>query len=106
MLISGTKLTAAQRRQVLAAFTHRHTVENAEVQGGCLLCKLNGPADRLVEAVALNAPPIPWHEYHIAAENDERWITTHAFYFVKDGSRLMANRRHAEPIYMADDYGE
>ena len=34
---------------------------------------------------------------------DERaWLVDHAFHFVKDGSRLAANRRFAEPHYMAD----
>ena len=30
------------------------------------------------------------------------WLRSHAFHFVKDGSRLMASRRFAEPAFLAN----
>jgi hypothetical protein len=33
---------------------------------------------------------------------EQAWLADHAFYFVKDGSRLAHNRRYAEPHYVAD----
>ena len=34
-------------------------------------------------------------EKHYATE--EAWLNDHAFYFLKDGSRLARNRRYCEP---------
>jgi hypothetical protein len=33
--------------------------------------------------------------------DDRAWIIDHAFYFIKDGSRLALNRRYCEPAYGA-----
>jgi hypothetical protein len=75
MLIKGSQLTDKQRREVLAAYVHRNTIEHP--------CNLTG------------GPTVP-------TQTDQDWLNDHAFYFVKDGSRLAANRAHCEPAFMAD----
>lgn len=35
--------------------------------------------------------------------NDSAWLEAHSFHFLKDGSRLMSNRRHCEPAWMAEE---
>lgn len=80
MLIKGSKLTAKQRKQVLSTFVMRWTIENAHVYNGKLA------------SFKPSIEPI----------TDEQWITEHAFYFVKDGSRLDQRKKHCEPFYMAD----
>jgi hypothetical protein len=39
----------------------------------------------------------------MTTKTDDEWLNTHAFHFVKDGSRLMRNRRYAEPAFMAEE---
>lgn len=104
MMIKGSDLTDYQREQVLAAFVHRHTVENAKRRGvACILCHSVGrfpyvtgtPGDRKVWEWAA------WHAYHVKAVSDRQWLQDHAFHFVANGSRL-ALHRHAEPAYMAE----
>ena len=80
MLIKGKNLTESQRRQVLAAFTYRWTKENRSRS-----CAWKGIEGK---------PRIP-------LTSDEAWLTDHAFHFLVDGSRLMLNRHHAEPHYLA-----
>lgn len=80
MLIKGSQLNLGQRAMVLERFGYRWTVENEErarrwLRGGRF-------ADELV--------------------SDNQWVADHAFYFIKDGSRLDARRVHAEPHYLAD----
>ena len=65
-LINGTKLTPRQRAEVLSRFPYRWTKEN------------EGQARRLHGAEHPTIPLIP----------DEQWLREHAFYFVKDGTRL------------------
>ncbi len=77
-LIPGAELTVAQRRQVLSAFVHRNTIEHP-FGWGC-----NGHA--------FNQP---------STVTDAAWVAEHAFYFVKDGSRLNGSRKHCEPAYLA-----
>lgn len=92
MLIRGDKLTTEQRRQVLAAFVHRHTIENARTRGvKCVMCADSVP------------PPHDgsWHARHVAVQTDDQWLADHAFHFVKDGSRLHDRRHFAEPAYLA-----
>ena len=101
MIIKGADLTSAQRSAVLAAFVHRHTVENAKRRGvPCILCDrrwpyVTGPrGDRKVWERA------EWHAYHVPAVTDQQWIRDHAFSFLKDGSRLTLHG-YAQPVYMA-----
>ncbi len=111
-IIHGSRLNEAQRKQVLAAFVHRHTIENAkQTYGGkCVLCEQSTRGGHIVTGVsnpgAMEAPlkvwtRAEWHAYHVPAVTDAEWLTAHAFHFVKDGSRLM-ERRHAEPAFMAN----
>lgn len=79
MLIKGSKLSPAQRSLVLAAFPYRWTHENKR------------------RAHTFYGGHVPTME----PVSDEQWLADHAFHFIKDGSRLMANRHHAEPAYMA-----
>ena len=81
MLIKGRDLTDRQRRDVLAAFGYRWTDENKR---------------RVIDWMGrLGTPTIP-------TIPDTQWLAEHAFHFLKSGIRLMANRNHAEPVYMAD----
>ena len=36
------------------------------------------------------------------SNTDDEWLAKHAFYFIKDGSRLSNNRRFAVPAFFAD----
>lgn len=75
MLIKGQNLTSRQKSIVLNAFIYRNTIENHSRPDG------------------IRQEPV----------TDEQWIQEHAFHFIKDGSRLMANIHFCEPHYMADE---
>ena len=98
MLIKGSDLNPRQRELVLNQFVHRWTHENAnQTYGGeCPAC-----AQQRQCGGAMEVDGHPWHEHHLPLMSDDAWVRDHAFYFVKDGSRLM-EKRHAEPAYMAD----
>ncbi len=103
MLIRGADLTDAQRGIVLATFVHRWTVENAfqTYQGRCPACV------QALAAVPLKVDGMPytiaeWHAHHTKLTTDREWLAAHAFHFVKDGSRLHARRKHAEPVWRAE----
>jgi hypothetical protein len=83
MLVRGDKLSESARRQVLEAHGHRWTVENEE-------------RARRWHCAATIDPP------HAPLVTDAEWLREHAFHVVRDGSRLMANRHHAEPACLAD----
>jgi len=73
MLIKGTDLNEKQKKQVCNAFVYRWTFENYDraSQGyGRLGCPTIG---------------LIW---------DDDWLSQYSFHFVKDGSRLAANRHH------------
>jgi hypothetical protein len=107
MLIKGSDLTSRQREQVLAAFVHRDTIENARRHGvACMNCA-NIRSWPYVTGQALPDGPhvwtrAQWHKYHISkgaiATTDQEWLRKHAFHFVKDGSRLHARRHAAEYV--------
>ncbi len=80
MLIKGENLTEEQIKIVKNAYIHRLTTENGYPE-------IN-PCQATIEAIS-----------------DKQWIKEHAFYFIKDGSRLSKNRSYCEPAYMADTYG-
>jgi len=83
MLIRGDQLNDHQRRYVLNAYIYRWTSDNPrreEVYSNAAICQ---------------RPTMP-------LVTDEEWLKDHAFHFTKDGKRLMANRRHAEPTFMAN----
>ena len=73
MLIKGANLNQRQRQQVLAAYVNRHTVEHPNPVIGAAV-----------------------------KPTDAEYINGHAFYFVKDGSRLSEKHKWCEPHYMAD----
>lgn len=85
MLIKGKNLTKQQRTMVLNAFIYRLTIENIAIAGKIY---------RHVEGKKITERRV--------TETDAQWLNKHAFHFVKDGSRLMENRKHAEPEFMAD----
>jgi len=80
MLIRGDRLTQQQRNLVLAAFGYRWTRDNPV-------------RERWWRGIE-GKPTIP-------LISDDQWLRDHAFHFVKDGSRMMRTRHHAEPAYMA-----
>jgi hypothetical protein len=79
-LIKGQDLTPRQSEQVLCAFVYRWTT------GNCL---------RESAWKNMRKPTIP-------LQSDHDWLNDRAFWFLNDGSRLALNRKHAEPVYMAD----
>jgi len=81
MRIRGTDLTPRQREEVLRAFVHRWTKDNPQLREAWA-GRPGRPTGQLI--------------------SDDEWIITHAFHFVKDGSRLTRNRRYAEPVYATD----
>jgi hypothetical protein len=97
MLIKGEKLNEEQRKIVLAAFVRRWTFERAEALGYCPACKQQEEGGG-----ALQIGEMHWHDYHMKLVSDDEWIRAHAFHFVRNGSRLAENCKHAEPAYMAD----
>jgi len=110
MLIKGSDLTAAQRQLVLAAFVHRHTIENAKARGvDCVNCADIGRWPYVAGQALPGGPTVytraEWHHYHTTHGSvhttDAKWLATHAFHFTKDGQRLMARPRYAEPVYLA-----
>lgn len=80
MLIKGIDLNPKQKQQVLATFVHRCTYENGLTMQSWKLCKTN--------------------KQYMLSDND--WLAEHAFYFIKDGSRLSAKHKQCEPSFMAD----
>ena len=81
MLIKGSDLNAHQKSIVLRAFIYRWTAENPN-------------RDRAYKNISKPTMPL---------KSDQEWLNEHAFYFVRDGSRLNRNYRHCEPAYMADE---
>lgn len=75
-LITGDKLSAELKREVLSAFVYRLTTENGY------------PARNPCRA-------------RVPAISDEQWLKEHAFYVTAQG-KLARNRRHAEPAYLAE----
>jgi hypothetical protein len=83
-LTRGTELTRAQRAEVLRTYVHRWTIENHTPM-----------LERLLYGPTFRGTPV-------ATITDTEWIDTHAFWITKAG-RLAANRRYAEPAYMAEE---
>jgi hypothetical protein len=81
MLIRGDELTLHQRRLVTAAFSYRWTHENPNRKSAW-------------SAVNKEPPRIP-------LQTDAQWLREHAFYFVRDGSRLNCRQHFCVPHYMA-----
>jgi hypothetical protein len=96
-LIPGRVLNVAQRRQVLAAFVHRWTHENARqsYQGQCPGC-----VQRRQCGGAAKINGMPWHQYHAPLASDEQWLADHAFYITVDG-RLARRPSRCEPVVLA-----
>jgi len=98
-LARGDRLTAALRRQVLAAFVHRWTHENAKqtYNGRCPACvqQRQCGGDMVVDGK-------PWHEYHVPLVTDQEWLREHAFHVTVNG-RLSARHKHCESAFLAYD---
>lgn len=75
-LVKGSDIHPSLHAAILAPFVYRLTVENGY--------PARNPTGARVPAVT-----------------DREWLDAHAFWLRKDG-RLAANRRHAEPAFMAD----
>ena len=105
--IKGSDLTDLQRDQVLAAFVHRHTIENAKRRGvACVLCAdSGGDRDVVIPAGWQSGVAVRkrWHDHHVAVETDHAWIIRYQFPFVANGSRLAVRPAHCEPIYLTTD---
>ncbi len=112
MLIRGDKLNATQRAEVLRAYIHRWTHENAKQTyngecPGCMQSTRNGQIVTGVKKPGICQTPLKvwtreeWHAYHVPLTTDNEWLKRHAFHFTKDGSRLSEKHHHAEPAYLA-----
>lgn len=75
-LIKGSELTQQTKREVLASFVYRPTIENGYPR--------HNPCGARVPAVS-----------------DEQWLKEHAFYVTKQG-RLALNRHYAKPAFMVE----
>lgn len=110
MLIKGADLTAEQRKQVLAAFVHRWTHENAQQTygGRCPACaqRPGGNGEIVIPAGQQSATEVRklWHDHHVKVVSDQEWLNAHAFHFTKGGT-LSARHQYAEPAYLADTEG-
>jgi hypothetical protein len=80
-LITGDKLTDAQRQEALRRFIYRHTIENQSQERRLLACSGFKPS---------SIPPT----------SDGQWLTDHAFYIRKDG-QLASKPNHCEPASLA-----
>jgi len=90
MLIKGKDLNEKQLREVQSAFIYRWTIENAGVERLYVMCGAG--------AVRHSGATMPTMD----KVTDKEWIESHAFHFLKDGSRLSQKKQNAEPVYMAD----
>lgn len=77
-LVKGSHLSNIARKEVLAAFNLRWTVENV--------------TPRIRELLGNPTAPIV---------TDKQWLAEHAFYIKRDG-HLASSPAHCEPAYMAD----
>jgi hypothetical protein len=84
MLIKGENLNTKQIEQVLSTFVNRWTIENKH--------NINSAYKRRKE----------WIIQEKGLRSDKEWIEDHAFYFLKDGSRLMLNRKYCILSVMVD----
>jgi len=81
MLIKGENLNPKQKAEVLNAFIYRWTKDN----------------NRREEVYHnIGKPSLP------LLQSDDEWLAERSFHFVKDGSRLSGNWKHAELAYLAD----
>jgi hypothetical protein len=95
-LVKGNQLPETARREALAAFIYRWTSDNprrTEVYKPCPGCDIRNPAVAS-SAAGHNHPTI-------RLKTDAEWLAAHAFWVTKAG-RLAANRRRAEPAWMAE----
>lgn len=99
--VHGTRLTPAQREQVLAAFVHRHTRENSiRTYGGrCPACEQVGPFPYTCGEALPDGPHVytrdEWHAYHSPLVSDDEWLAKYSFHFTM-GGRLDGRHRFAE----------
>lgn len=98
MLIKGSDLNHRQRNQVLSAFIYRWTKDNPRrcQVWRCDKCDIRNPYVNSKSAEEHSHPTVP-------LQTDEEWLRDHAFYFTRDGRRLMPNESYAEPVYVAED---
>ena len=105
-LIKGNDLTPDQKRQVLAAYVYRWTLENQEqtYRGKCPACSQAG-RNGWPYVCGEDLPEGPysytreqWHAYHKPLQTDAQFLAEHAFYFTKDG-RLSEKHHHCEPVW-------
>ncbi len=109
MLITGAKLTPEQRKMVLGAFVLRWTRENSrQTYGGkCPGCVQSEPFPKVTGSKGERRvwERAEWHAYHRPITTDAEWLTSHAFHFTADGTRLSERHSHAEPYYLAQETG-
>lgn len=80
MLVKGSNLSPKLRKEVLARYPYRWTVDNTRREYFWKDSK--------------NKPTM-------ALATDEEWLAAHAFYVTQKGE-LDARRHHCEPAFMAD----
>jgi hypothetical protein len=98
VLVRGDRLPHNLQLEVLRRFIYRWTKDNSDRARvyHCPVCKVPGGDPN---------GGVPCRQYHptMPLQTDAQWLKEHAFHVTKDMSRLMHNRRHAEPSYMAKE---
>lgn len=105
-LITGDKLTADLQAEVLRAYVHRWTHENAKqtYRGNCPGCEQSAPFPMTTgskEHGFKTWTRDAWHAYHKPLTTDQDWLKAHAFHVTKLG-RLNERKHYAEPAYLAE----
>jgi len=98
-LVRGDRLTANQRKHVLAIFLHRWTHENARrtYGGRCPACVQQ---EQCGGEIVVSGKP--WHDYHVPLMTDAEWLRNHAFHITVQG-QLSRRYSYCEPASLADD---
>lgn len=94
ILVKGNELPFSLQTEVLRAYVHRWTHENARqtYNDACPACIQGKPTTMTVEQ---------WHKYHNPMITDQEWLAAHAFYVTKRNT-LDARRHFAKPAYLVD----
>jgi hypothetical protein len=113
-MVRGDRLPLRLRQQVLAMYTHRWTVENADrtYGGKCPGCEQATRGGRIVTGVENPGPaerPLKewtrdeWHAYHAPLVTDAEWLRKYKFGVTK-GGELDQRQQYAEPVLGDDEY--
>lgn len=103
-LIRGDYLPPELKRQVLAAFVHRWTHENAQQTygGRCPACVQQQQCVGRQKVQGKEWREADWHAYHKPLVSDAEWLRSHVFHVTNRGT-LSARHKWAEPYYAREE---